>query len=76
LTERFLETFVAVAFGFEFAFLEDHVKGVEVVFQFKIDRTFGGRKDNLDLVFCPWDLIDVCSVLDVRLNNIDISPFS
>jgi hypothetical protein len=63
LTEGFLETFVAVVFGFEFGFLEDHVECVEVVFQFEVDCAFGGGEDNADFMLGPGDFINIRRIL-------------
>lgn len=63
LAERFLKTFVPIAFRFEFRLFENHVKGVQVMFQFEIDSPFGGWEDDGNLVFGPWDFIDVSSIL-------------
>jgi hypothetical protein len=63
LAEGFLETFIAVAFGFEFGFLENHVEGVEMMFQFEVDCSFGGGEDDGNFVFRPGDFIDISSVL-------------
>ena len=63
LAEGFLETSIAVAFGFEFGFLENHVEGVEVMFQFEVDCSFGSGEDDGNFVFLPGDFIDISSIL-------------
>ena len=63
LAERFLETFIAVAFGFEFRLFEDHVEGVEMMFQFEVDCAFSCGEDNGNFVFRPGDFIDISRVL-------------
>ena len=61
-TQSLSETLLTIAVIVAKA-LDGHIDRLQVMLKLKIDGSFGSRKLDFDVVFLPWNLIDLSNVL-------------